>query len=114
MKIGRLRHRVTIMQDVVTEDGKGGSTTSWEQLDKVWANVKGQRGNESEIGEQSQSVTNYDVEMRERSDVRASMRLEWGDRTLNILSVIHLPQGRMMLPCRDISDEGQIEVVVGS
>lgn len=37
--IGRMRDRVTIQKETPAEDQAGGATTTWTDVDTVWANV---------------------------------------------------------------------------
>lgn len=84
-----LRERVTIEQPVLTDDGYGGKTQSWATLTTVFAHVTPLllTAREREIGVQTNASAGYRVEIRARTDVRASMRMVWKTHVLMIHSL---------------------------
>lgn len=105
MKIGTLRHRVTIQQrpDPQTQNSVGEVTTAWTTLATVWAAIEPQSGLESvEQSAQVAQVT-HSVRIRRRTDVTPDMRLYEGTRTLEILAVLDANKpGEMRLACREV------------
>jgi len=84
----RLKERVTIEQRQVVADTFGGQTVVWVALATVFAEVLPLSGTrERLVGEQVQAVAGYRVHIRARSDVDASMRLQWNGRVLQIHSL---------------------------
>ena len=85
---GDLRRRVTLEQPATTADGMGGVSTTWTTLATVWAAVAPKGGTEKLHADQLTSTITYDVTIRYRKDVDASMRVGYEGRTLRILGVI--------------------------
>ena len=105
MKIGTMRHRVTIQQrpDPQTQNGVGEVTTAWTTLATVWATIEPQSGLESvEQSAQVAQVT-HNVRIRRRTDVTPDMRLYEGTRVMEILAVLDANKpGEMRLACREV------------
>lgn len=85
----RLRERVTIEQQQTVDDGYGGKTVTWDALTTVFAEVvpMQQSVRERSLAEQIRAVAGYRVTIRARSDVDASMRLQWKGRVMQIHSL---------------------------
>jgi len=86
---GRLRHRVSIQQRGGTFDAGGGVTWAWTTIATVWAEVRTPAGFEqlaAEIAQQRATVT-HTVRIRGGVAVEPSMRILWGTRVLEIVSV---------------------------
>lgn len=84
MKIGQLRHKVTIQkQEGGTNDGGGNITPNWVEVATVWAEVK-PNAFEKTFANQSMQQTTHTVKMRYRADIKISMRILFKGRILNI------------------------------
>ena len=85
----QLNERVRIEQPVMVDDNYGGKTVSWNTLATVFAQVEPlyvsalERG----VADQLSARAGYRITMRNRTDVRASMRLIWKTHTLAIHSL---------------------------
>lgn len=104
MKIGNLRHRVTIQQLTRTDDGAGGYTETWTAIATVWADVYPLKGQERYDAQQVKANLSHRVTIRYRAGVEPSMRLQYGARTLNIEAVID-PEERhreLILMCSEV------------
>ena len=90
----RLKHRVTLQEAVQTSDGAGGFSTSWSDVDTVWAEIMpfSSRSTTQERleAEQLQAQQRYRVTIRYQSGVQASMRIKYGSRVFDILSVVNV------------------------
>jgi len=84
MRIGPLRHRVTIQQTAETQNDYGETNNTWSEYVKRWADVRQLRGQEALLAEQTQSRTTHRVRMRHVSGLTSKMRIKWGARILNI------------------------------
>jgi len=52
MNIGKLRHRLTIVENQKVSDGQGGFVSDWVELGKVWADAtEGSKAGQSNIRE---------------------------------------------------------------
>ena len=105
MKIGTLRHRVTIQQqpDPQTQNSVGEITTAHTTLATVWAAIEPQTGGEGIEQAAVVAQVTHMVRIRRRTDVTPAMRLYTGTRTLEILSVLDANKpGEMRLQCREV------------
>lgn len=97
--IGRLRHRVTLQQRLRSGDEGGGATISWGPIATVWAEITARSGREIVLGDTPTARGAYRIVMRYRSDLDATMRLEWAGRVFEILSVRDESGTRRWLTC---------------
>ena len=89
MNAGRMRHRVTIQQQVRSATDYGGYEESWVDVATVWARIEPLMGRERWHGDQIESDLTHRVTIRYRSDVTPQMRVLYGSRVLKIISVIN-------------------------
>lgn len=84
MKIGQLRHRVTIQKkNGGTNDGGGNITPNWENVATVWAKVEPAAFEKVQAGQSVQQIT-HTVTIRYRADLTATCRLVFNGRILDI------------------------------
>lgn len=105
MRIGPLRHRVTIQRNTPAQNSFGEPVASWSALATIWANVLPSSGRENFIasGEQELATITHRVQMRYRNDLTPKMRIVWDGRNLDIESVQD-PSGKreyLMVLCRE-------------
>lgn len=84
----RLRHRISIEQQVTETDSSGAIETFWEYVTTVWAAIEPISGREMLLAEQVQSGVNTRIITRYRSDIDASMRAKHNGRIYNIEAAI--------------------------
>lgn len=109
MRIGPLRHRVTIQSFTVSQDSYGEEIKTWANLASVptvWADVQVAPAGERFLGaaEQVQATVSLKVRIRYRTDVTVQMRLVEGSRYLYIENVYD-PTGQyreLILMCREV------------
>jgi SPP1 family predicted phage head-tail adaptor len=104
LRIGNLRHRITIQQIARIDDGAGGYTETWASAGTVYADVYPLKGQERYDAQQIQANLSHRVTIRYRADVNPSMRLSYGTRTLVIEAVID-PEERhreLILMCSEV------------
>jgi len=92
----RLRHLLTLQQEVQTPDGAGGYARSWQDVADLWGEIipltgsgssaKGS-GKETLFAGQLQAQISHRILLRYRPGITAAMRLVYGDRTFNIRMV---------------------------
>ena len=110
MKIGELRHRVTIQEKTLTIDPYGGEVVSWVDVATVWAAVEPLSGREFLEGRRQENEINHRIRIRYREGITPSMRVVWGSTTsggsriFGIESVIERESRRreIWLMCREI------------
>lgn len=84
----RIRHRVTIQDFTITTDAGGGQVKTWADVCTVWAGVEPLRGYERLQADQLESGVTHRVVLRDYVMLNARMRFVFGDRKLNIRSII--------------------------
>jgi len=89
MNSGRLRHKCWIKEPTHANDGYGGITTSWGTATVCWASIEPLRGREwIESGMENSEVT-LRMRMRYTAGITPTMRVIFGDRTFEIVSVMN-------------------------
>lgn len=103
----RLRHRLTLQQEIQMPDEAGGYTRGWQDVADLWAeiipfsagagNVAGGANRERLVAGQLQAEVTYRVVLRYRAGVDAGMRLKFDNRYFNIRSVVNPLERNEML-----------------
>ncbi|MCC2632180.1 MAG: head-tail adaptor protein [Ramlibacter sp.] len=76
MKVGKLRHRVTLQGRTETQDGDTGAITQgWAPVATVWASVEPLSAREFIASQATQAKVTARVTIRYRDDVVPTMRL---------------------------------------
>ena len=103
MKIGTLRHRVTLEEKTVTRDGYGGEVVTWSTVATVWAAVEPLQGREFLDGRRLEAEVNTRIRMRYRSGILPGMRVTWGDHVYDVEAVLEVESRRreLRLMCRE-------------
>jgi SPP1 family predicted phage head-tail adaptor len=94
MRIGRLRHLVTIEHKVMTPDGAGGHAAAWVTFAQVWAGVEPLRGQERFEAQKLNGEISHKVIVRYLAGVTPAMRVRFGDRILRQAAPPVNPQER--------------------
>lgn len=112
MQAGRLRHRVTIKYKVSTPNALGEEVVIWTDLDTVWASVEPLRGREYMDSRQAQADVDTRIRMRYQDGIaiRPSMRIYFGSRVFEIVSVINVWEKRreLQVMCREHIEESEV------
>lgn len=75
--IGDFKQRVSVERYTTTSDGMGGTTQTWAEIDKVWANIRPLSGQKRlEFGKLDSTVT-HEIQMRYREDISDQDRLKF-------------------------------------
>lgn len=104
MRIGRLRHRVTLQYKVVVADSYGAETITWTDLVTVWGAVEPVRGEEFiELARAGAEISTRIV-IRYRGSIVPEMRVVFGSHTYDVRSVIHVDEREreLQLMCREL------------
>ena len=95
--IGEMYNRVTIQRRTVSRDDYGAAVYTWTALAGRWASIKPVKGVEDWIAQQVRPGLKIKVIIRSYSGLTPKDRFLYGDRILNILSVMDLEEvGRFM------------------
>ena len=97
--IGRLRHRLILQKPVLAADGTGGQNRTWQEVAKVWADLRDISGAQEGFAEGLAAVTRTRITIRWRSDLTSLMRFVDGRRMFNIVSVLDQTGARRFLTC---------------
>jgi SPP1 family predicted phage head-tail adaptor len=93
----RLRHRLSLQQEVSTPDGAGGYTRNWQEVAQLWAEIaplsSNIRGGEMLMAGQIQSRITHKVTLRYREGITAGMRLVFDAKVFNIRYVDDINKG---------------------
>ena len=89
IKISDLRHRLALEEPQLTPDAGGGAAINWVKLDDLWGYIEPLSGRESFIEHQTEMVLTHKIIIRFRQDVFPEMRLRYGNRVFEIISVIN-------------------------
>jgi len=107
MEVGKLRDRVQIQQRTAKADDAGNATQTWVDIAKGWAQISPMSGGEAQRAGHTEATVHYMVRMRFRSDIptlKPKDRLVFGLRTLNIVTVRNIDEGRdeLVLDCVEV------------
>ena len=86
--IGRMRHFLTVQEEVLSPDGGGGFTSAWQDLTttpKVYAEITALSGTYRQSLRQMTATATHRLRLHYRRDITAGMRLVAGDMIYNIL-----------------------------
>lgn len=104
IKIGELRHGVTLQKKEITEDDLKQQAENWMDVDRVWAAVEPLSGREYFVARQVNSEVSAKITIRYRKDIIPDMRVVFGGRVFDILSVINTKERceSLVLMCREV------------
>jgi SPP1 family predicted phage head-tail adaptor len=89
MKIGKLRHRIHVQEDLgTTYDADGNVIHNWTTIATVWADVMPLSGREALLAKQINATTTHNIRVRSMPELRQDMRIRFGDRYFDINAII--------------------------
>ncbi len=104
---GALRHRIVLQRRDALPDGAGGALAVFMPYAVAWAQVETAtpRGRPKEAAPLAGGQ--FRVRLRHRADVCPGMRVQWRQRTLEILEAAPMTGDRRFLDllCREIQDD---------
>lgn len=93
MRIGRLRHRVTVQQRASTRDAHGEPAQTWTDLyADVWAAVEPLSARELMAAGVVQGEVTHRVLLRYRSGITTKNRILFGERVFDVRGVRNLDE----------------------
>ena len=97
MKAGDLNKRITFQHQTKVPDGMGGFTMTWTDAATVWAAIWPVSASEVVQANAPVMVVSHRIRIRYRSVMKASWRIQFGNRYFNIVSIINPNQeGRIL------------------
>lgn len=101
MNIGKLDHRIELLQYVAGEDHGFGATGEWKTVATVWAMVHKPRiAAGVEAGSGSAVILTQGVTIRPRDDIKKGWRVKLGGELYDVLHVDASEKDRYTLTCR--------------
>lgn len=82
--IGDFKQRAAVERYTTIDDGMGGTTQTWTEIDRVWCNIKPLSGQKRlEFGKLDSTVT-HEVQMRYRADITDQDRLKYKEKNYTL------------------------------
>lgn len=108
MKIGELRHRVEIQNKTVQMDELLQQSEVWATYATVWASVRPIKGREYVAVKQVNAEVSVVITMRYLSGITSEMRILFGNRVFDIVSVINADERNRVLElmCKEEVENG--------
>ena len=85
MRIGNLRHRVTLQRNTADKAAGGQVKPNWVDVADIWAQIKPLRGREAEYAKAIHDQTTHEVRLRYFVGLTAEHRFVYEGRVFNIL-----------------------------
>jgi len=79
---GLMRHPVSLERSTTTVDSVGQAVKSWRVVERFWARVEVQSNNETLIGQQTGSYTQYEITTR-KTRALVGQNTPWGTSDRN-------------------------------
>lgn len=87
MQAGSLRQRIILEARGSEQDAFGQTTITWSPVVEVWASIEPLGGRQLESARATQNEVTHRVCMRHMPGITTAMRISFGDRFFDILSV---------------------------
>ena len=88
MRAGSLRHKIIFQELTVTNDTWGHSSETWTDQTTTYASIWTLRGTERMEGLKLDNEITHKIRIRYRTDLHPKMRIKFGTRYFNIISLI--------------------------
>lgn len=93
---GQMDKRITLEENVPTEDEGGGQVEDWQPIGTFWARVRPLRGRELVYGTERTAEFNHEVTMDYQASIltipRDSLRINWAGKILNVISATNIDE----------------------
>jgi SPP1 family predicted phage head-tail adaptor len=104
MQAGKLRHQITLEQNTGVEDTAGQVVDNWTPFaTNLWASIRPLTGEEVLQAQQVQAEVTHEVKLRYLAGVTPQLRVLFGARVFNILSVVNTDERNyeLVLLCKE-------------
>jgi len=103
MQIGKLRHLIKIQSGTVSQDVAGEEILTWILEAERWASIEPLSGQERFLEAQIQADVTHKIGVRMAFTVTPKMRVLFGSRIFDILSVLNVGERdvKLKLICRE-------------
>lgn len=94
-----LRQRITFLKPVPSDgvDLLNAHTVEYEDFKTVWASVSPMNGKEYAEAQKLRSETTYNVIVRYRPDITTDMKIRYGKKEFDIISVLNIGERKEIL-----------------
>ena len=89
MKIGDLKHRITLQAPIKAPDGMGGFDNTWSDRDTISAAIWPVSAKEQVASMGAVMTMSHRIRIRYRSDVKANWRFKYKNSYFNIVSIVN-------------------------
>ena len=86
--LGTLNQRATLLAPVLTPDGGGGYSESWNAIATIWCGINPQSGDDVFGPDATEQRVRHRVTIRRLATIMAGQRLAIGSRSLRIHDVL--------------------------
>jgi SPP1 family predicted phage head-tail adaptor len=103
LKIGKLRHSITLEQVAETQDPDGSVIETWSSFANAQASIEPISGREYFAAQTTQAEVTHRISLRYLTGVTPKMRVKYGSRIFDILLVINTRERsvELQLMCRE-------------
>ena len=88
-EVGRLRYQVILQTQGGTADGMGGVTATWSNTATIWADIMPISATERTQADKVIGDITHKIIVRHRAITSPNMRILYGTRVFNIVSVVN-------------------------
>lgn len=89
MRAGRLNQEITLKSPLATTNAIGEAVVTYSDVVTVWAAVEPEKASERMSDGLIFGKAVYKIIIRYRSDVTSEWKIDWGDKTLELKSVLN-------------------------
>jgi len=104
MRIGKLRHKVSIQKLESTQDALGGKVESYTHFCDAWAEIRPVSGREYFIDNQRYARCTHSIIVRFVPGITPSMRVLFNDRVFDIEAVLNAEERNIYLRLLAVED----------
>ena len=90
--IGKIRHRITIEQVAESQDIDGSVLESWSEFATAQAAIEPISGREYFAAQSTQADVTHRIAVRYQPGITVKMRVVYGEREFDIISVINIEE----------------------
>jgi SPP1 family predicted phage head-tail adaptor len=87
VRIGRMRHRITIQRRAITFNDLGEPVETWSDWKRIWASVEPLSGREYFSSAQAQAEVTHRIRMRRADGFTTTDRIVFNDRVFEVDSI---------------------------
>ncbi|QHB18274.1 phage head closure protein [Mannheimia pernigra] len=106
MEIGKLRHCITLQQQINTQNDYGAFVTTWQNIATVWAEIKPISGRELNSANQTHAETTVQIWLRYLPNLDHTMRVKFSDRLFEIVAIQNWRElnRSLLLHCKELTN----------